>query len=189
VLFCHLRCHSPSTCHTDDTQQLLQRTHLDLQQYQQKMLILQQQQQQQQHDLHYNRSQESASSQLHRRQQQQQQESSFSENPGKQNETLQSLRSLPSFRDYSKNTASRGDTSSDSDSSQSHTSFVRADVQTTRRTDKECSSSASASLHSASASSQPSSVASSLEFQGRWTSSEIESPTYPLVLESGIHLR
>ena len=25
--------------------------------------------------------------------------------------------------------------------------------------------------------------------EGRWISSEIESPTYPLVLESGIHLR
>jgi hypothetical protein len=188
VLFCHLSCYFSSKSHTDDTQQQLQRTHLDLQQRQQNMVILQQQHQQ--HDLHFSHSQQSASCQLHQRQQQQQQqETPFSENLGKQNETVQSFRSFPSFRDYSKNIAGREDSSSDSDSNQSHTSFVRADVQTTRRTDKEYSSSASASLHSASASSLPSSVASSQEFQGRWTSSEIESPTQPQALESGFHLR
>ena len=148
------------------------------------MLIFQQQQQQQQHELRHTQSQQSSSSH-------QQHDSSISSGRVvKQNETLKSFNSSPSFRDYSKNMASRQeDSSSDSDSNQSCTSFVRADVHTTRRTDKEYSSSASASLHSASLSSLPSSVASSQEFQGRWAGPEIESPTRSVLLESAFHLR
>jgi len=168
----------PTTQHIDNIFQRLQRTHLDLQQYQENMLSLQQQQQLL-HELQHTRSQQSSSSlshhhHHHQQQQQQQQESSSS-----QNETVKSFRSSPSFRDHSTNSGRPQDSSSDSEGSQGCASFVRADLQTTRRTGSS----------SASASSLPSSVASSQEFQGRWTGSEAESPAQSLVLESGFHLR
>lgn len=184
LFFCHLYCHFPTFCHANNFYQRLQRAHLDLQQHEQSVLIFQQQE----HELRHTRSQQSSSS--HQQEHQQHDSSISSGRVGKQNETLKSFSSSPSFRDYSKNMAARQeDSSSDSDSNQSLTSFVRADVHTTRRTDKEYSSSASASLHSASVSSLPSSVASSQEFQGRWAGPEAESPTRSVLLESAFHLR
>ncbi len=104
----------------------------------------------------------------------------------------QQLQELRNIRDL-KNTPSHlnhphPDSSSDSDNSnQGRSSFVRADVHTTRNTYQEHGS---VVLGSISASSLPSSVASSHEFDGHMTRLELfNSPIHSNVLESGIHLR
>lgn len=112
-----------------------------------------------------------------------QHQDSLATNFGKQEHFMKYHHSSPSYRNISVDSRS----SSGSDTSEDHSAFFRAAVHTTRRTDQEQSS--SASLCSASASSLAPSVASSQDFQGLTTSSEIPSPAHSLVLESGIHQR
>ncbi len=112
---------------------------------------------------------------------------SFSEELGNVENVKTSVSSM-SFGDYRAKQNVHLDSSSDSDNSnQGRSAFVRADIHTTRKADQEHGSS---SLGSISASSLSSSVASSREFEGQTTRSElINSPVHSNILESGIHLR
>jgi hypothetical protein len=112
---------------------------------------------------------------------------SFSEELGNVGNVKTSVSSM-SFGDYRAKQNVHLDSSSDSDNSnQGRSAFVRADIHTTRKADQEHGS---GSLGSISASSLSSSVASSREFEGQTTRSElISSPVHSNILESGIHLR
>jgi hypothetical protein len=79
------------------------------------------------------------------------------------------------------------DSSSDSDFNDSVSSFLRGDVLTTSRSDKQHSR--SSLMHTASESSVTSSVASSQEFPGLLSASEAQFPAQSLSLESGYNLR
>lgn len=139
------------------------------------------------HELRHIDSEQSDSRHRHRHRHHTEQVSLIVEQFGKQDTSMKSPHFFPSFRDLSVNSARHRDSSSDSDNHQDSSAFLRATVHTTRRTDQDHSS--SASLNSVSASSAPSSVASSQEFQGLRASSEIESPAQSLVFETGIQLR
>jgi hypothetical protein len=161
-------------------------------QEQQTVVITQQQQLQELRHIH---DMKNTTSHLHHRyallllQQNQQrfEDESFSEELGNVENVKTSVSSM-SFGDHRAKMNVQMDSSSDSDySNQGRSAFVRADIHTTRKADQEHGSS---SLGSISASSLSSSVASSREFEGQATRSElINSPVHSNMLESGIHLR
>jgi len=124
---------------------------------------------------------------LLQRNQQRFEDESFSEELGHVENVKTSVSSM-SFGNHGAKMNVHLDSSSDSDNSdQGRSAFVRADIHTTRKADQEHGSS---SLGSISASSLSSSVASSREFEGQATRSElINSPVHSNMLESGIHLR